>query len=125
MLKGENMSEGGCNGFAATVDRGRMVPGCAGAAAWDADVTDWANAVAAFGAPEYTQLCQVWQYGETVAPVEATSVCKPSARDRPDAGTWEDLVRSPAEAECKAVYDSRPEDRRAREESRSPWPPYP
>ena len=77
-----------------------------GTVAWDADVADWEAKTALFGAPEYAQLCQVWQYGATVAPNEATSVCKPSTRDMPDGWTWDDLVRSPTEAQCKAVYDS-------------------
>jgi len=78
-----------------------------GTTVWDADVADWEEKVELFGAPEYAQLCQVWQYAiPPVAPNEATSVCKPSTRDFPDGWTWDDLVRSPTEAEVKAVYDS-------------------
>tara|TARA_R110002110_G_scaffold7233_3_gene36716 strand:+ start:2661 stop:3869 length:1209 start_codon:yes stop_codon:yes gene_type:complete len=77
-----------------------------GTVAWDLDVADWEAKTALFGAPEYAQLCQVWRYGATVAPNEATSECKPSTRDMPDGWTWDDLVRSPTEAQCKAVYDS-------------------
>jgi len=77
-----------------------------GTVAWDNDVTDWEAKTALFGAPEFAQLCQVWMYGATVAPNEATSVCKPSTRDMPDGWTWDELVRSPTEAEVKAVYDS-------------------
>jgi hypothetical protein len=77
-----------------------------GTSAWDEDVAYWGDTVELICAPEYTQLCQVWENGETVAPTEATSVCKPDARDLPDGWTWDDLVRYPTEAQCKAVYDS-------------------
>ena len=76
---------------------------------WDDDVDLWTAATAAFGAPEYAQLCQLWRYGATVAPTLATSECKPqpsSLRDLPAGWTWDELVRSPTEAEVKAVYDS-------------------
>tara|TARA_R110002020_G_C16234533_1_gene768686 strand:+ start:118 stop:1323 length:1206 start_codon:yes stop_codon:yes gene_type:complete len=87
-------------------DEAQSVYSPSGTTAWDADVSDWEDKVAIFDAPEYAQLCQVWVYGATVAPNEATSVCKPSTRDMPDGWTWDDLVRSPTEAEVKAVYDS-------------------
>ena len=77
-----------------------------GTVVWDADVVDWDAKVASFGAPQYSQLCQVWQMGEVVAPTEATSVCKPSTRNMPTGWTWDNLVRFPTEAQCKAVYDS-------------------
>jgi hypothetical protein len=77
-----------------------------GTVVWDADVVDWDAKVASFGAPQYAQLCQVWQMGEVVAPTEATSVCKPSTRNMPTGWTWDNLVRFPTEAQCKAVYDS-------------------
>tara|TARA_R110002020_G_scaffold276067_1_gene491336 strand:- start:601 stop:1770 length:1170 start_codon:yes stop_codon:yes gene_type:complete len=87
-------------------DEARQIYSPSGEVAWDADVADWEEKILLFGAPEYAQLCQVWRYGATVAPNEATSVCKPSTRDMPDGWTWDDLVRSPTEAQCKAVYDS-------------------
>jgi len=77
-----------------------------GTVVWDADVADWDDTVELFGAPEYAQLCQVWEAGANVAPTEATSVCKPLARDMPVGWTWDNIVRSPTEAQCKAVYDS-------------------
>ena len=87
-------------------DEARQIYSPSGEVAWDADVADWEEKILLFGAPEYAQLCQVWRYGATFAPNEATSVCKPSTRDMPDGWTWDDLVRSPTEAQCKAVYDS-------------------
>jgi len=87
-------------------DEAESIYSPSGTVAWDADVADWEAKTLLFGAPEYAQLCQVWEYGATVAPNEATSVCKPSTRDMPDGWTWDDLVRSPTEAQCKAVYDS-------------------
>lgn len=77
-----------------------------GTVVWDFDVADWEDKVELFDAPEYAQLCQVWEAGETVPPTEAGSVCKPTTRDMPDGWTWDNLVRSPTEAQCKAVYDS-------------------
>ena len=87
-------------------DEAETIYSPSGTVIWDSDVADWEAKVLLFGAPEYAQLCQVWEYGATVAPNEATSVCKPSTRDMPDGWTWDDLVRSPTEAQCKAVYDS-------------------
>lgn len=87
-------------------DEAKTIYSPSGTVVWDADVTDWLAKVALFGSPEYAQLCQVWEYGATVAPNEATSVCKPSTRNMPAGWTWDDLVRLPTEAECKAVYDS-------------------
>ena len=87
-------------------DEAKTIYSPSGTVIWDSDVADWEAKVLLFGAPEYAQLCQVWEYGATVAPNEATSVCKPSTRDMPDGWTWDDLVRSPTEAQCKAVYDS-------------------
>ena len=87
-------------------DEAQSIYSPSGTTNWDADVSDWEDKIALFGAPEYAQLCQVWVYSATSAPNEATSVCKPSTRDMPDGWTWDELVRSPTEAECKAVYDS-------------------
>jgi len=87
-------------------DEAQSVYSPSGTTAWDADVSDWEDKVAIFGAPEYAQLCQVWTQSGLPVPAEATSVCKPSTRDMPDGWTWDDLVRSPTEAEVKAVYDS-------------------
>tara|TARA_R110002020_G_scaffold175625_1_gene367600 strand:- start:388 stop:1593 length:1206 start_codon:yes stop_codon:yes gene_type:complete len=87
-------------------DEAQNVYSPSGTVAWDADVEDWDDKVELFGSPEYMQLCQVWEYGATVAPNEATSVCKPSTRDMPDGWTWDDLVRGPTEAQCLAVYNS-------------------
>lgn len=82
-----------------------------GTVVWDADVADWDAKVELLGAPQYAQLCQVWQgpphyTGEPFEPTEETSVCKPLDRGMPDGWTWDALVRSPTEAQCKAVYDS-------------------
>ena len=87
-------------------DEAKTIYSPSGTVVWDADVVEWEDKTDLFGSPEFAQLCQVWQYGATVAPNEATSVCKPSTRDMPDGWTWDELVRSPTEAEVKAVYDS-------------------
>jgi hypothetical protein len=90
-------------------DEAQTVYNPSGTDVWDADVAGWADTIERFCAPEYAQLCQVWRPSDMasgLAPTEATSVCLPDNRDLPDGWTWDNIVRSPTEAQCKAVYDS-------------------